>query len=136
LYAHADVALVTQCTENIRVHGFPTWKEWSIHAWGTKTNAYAQDERAPNVIKFATAWDAPLPVFAALAARFPDVTIRVEYADEDIGSNQGTLVYREGCLAERHELPGDRHNPERRQFAYRLHAYEFGDIAEIEEHYQ
>jgi len=131
-YSRADLALLEACKTNIRTHGHPTWYSWSIEHWGTKRNAYSQEDRAPNVIKFETAWSTPLPIFNALAERFPNIEFTVEYADEDIGSNQGVLIYRHGYLDERRDLPGDCTNLERRLFAYRLHGFTAEEIAKRE----
>jgi len=121
--SHFNMAVYNQCLENIRLHGHPTWYGWSTEHWGTKWNAYQIVERAPNVIEFQTAWSTPLPVFKTLASRFPDVEFVVEFADEDFGSNQGTLLFRDGCLAGRIEIPGDHRSRERQEFAMQLHGY-------------
>jgi hypothetical protein len=34
-----------------------------------------------------------VPVIAALAAEFPEARLTLEYADEDIGSNSGSIVF-------------------------------------------
>jgi hypothetical protein len=64
--------------------GFPDWYEWSIHHWGSKWNAYhvriATTE--PLEFYFDTAWNFPLPVFAAIAARFPKLAFRCTCFDE------------------------------------------------------
>ncbi len=43
-----------------------------------------------------TAYNAPHPIFAKLAERYPDITIRHEWVDEDIGSNCGRYTYENG----------------------------------------
>lgn len=48
--------------------------------------------------EFSTAWSAPYPVFAELSRRFPKVTIKIRYADEDIGYNCGELEFKGGEL--------------------------------------
>ena len=130
--ARVNPEILAACRSNLEIHGAATWYDWSIEHWGTKWSAYSVEARPPNVVKFQTAWNAPVPIFAALAARFRDAEFVIEYADEDIGSNQGTLVYRDGCLAERRTLPGDYKSRDRRMFAYRLHGYSAEDIAERE----
>ena len=71
--------------------------EWCCDNWGTKWNAYgvvwSYDE-----LYFQTAWNTPLPILEALSREFPDVTIKVEYADEDIGSNCGTIILKGGTI--------------------------------------
>lgn len=64
--------------------GYWGWYDWSIANWGTKWGAYGfviQCEE-PLVFKFETAWDFPLPVFEAIAARFPDLKFRCTTFDE------------------------------------------------------
>ncbi len=70
--------------------------EWRCENWGTKWNAYDQKRLSPISIYFQTAWSAPEPVMDALAAKFPDVSFMLEYADEDIGHNAGIIRYAKG----------------------------------------
>ncbi|OAN76742.1 hypothetical protein A8B82_15215 [Sulfitobacter sp. EhC04] len=79
--------------------GFSSWYDWSIEKWGVKWNAYAIN-RTETDVTFQTAWSSPKEVFEALSGRFPDEEIRVEFADEDIGSNCGTATYRWGNLVD------------------------------------
>jgi hypothetical protein len=76
--------------------GFDNWYDWRIEKWGTKWNAYHQARSSDNVVTFQTAWSAPLPVLAALAAQHPEARFVLEYADEDIGSNAGIVIYQHG----------------------------------------
>lgn len=78
--------------------GARNWYDWSIANWGTKWNAYQQSRQGENAISFQTAWSPPLPVLAALAALFPQTRFVLEYADEDIGSNSGIVVFESGEL--------------------------------------
>lgn len=121
-----DQAVYEQCLENVRLYGAPTWYEWSIANWGTKWNAYQQKIIEPNLIEFQTAWNAPRKFLQMLAARFPDVEFVVEYADEDFGSNCGTLIYRDGFLV------SDEEPDDPKQFAYRLHRVSDEEITEWE----
>ena len=73
--------------------GFDNWYDWSIAKWGTKWNAYHLARSGDNVVTFQTAWSAPLPVIATLAVQHPNARFILEYADEDIGSNAGIVVY-------------------------------------------
>lgn len=57
-----------------------------------------RNESIEVIVRFDTAWSAPHPVIAAFAARNPLVEITHKYADEDIGSNCGTVEYYEGEL--------------------------------------
>ena len=90
--------------ENIHKYGFKTWYDWSCRYWGTKWNAseakvtayIAGDDTA--IIRFQTAWSPPKPVICDLSKQYPDLTIRCEYADEDIGSNCGIYDYANGKI--------------------------------------
>lgn len=84
---------------NFRSCGYFSWYDWNCQHWGTKWNAY-ESKAIPGGVSFETAWSAPHVVIAALAARFPDATIEHLWADEDIGSNCGTRVYRGTLLTE------------------------------------
>lgn len=68
------------------------WYEWNIKNWGTKWNAY-DVSIGDNQVHFNTAWSTPLPIFRALAEKFPDLEIYVKYADEDFGCNCGEITY-------------------------------------------
>ncbi|GAK69334.1 hypothetical protein RRU01S_04_01560 [Agrobacterium rubi TR3 = NBRC 13261] len=86
--------------KNLNKHGFSTWYGWSCHHWGTKWNAYETKVTGEHQITFDTAWNTPRPIFAALSTKWPDLSFHVEYADEDIGSNCGSIVYRKGVCEE------------------------------------
>jgi hypothetical protein len=70
------------------------WSDWNREHWGTKWNGYSTKIEPLDGdlcrLEFETAWNHPIPVMEALAAKFPDETILVEWADEDFGSNLGT----------------------------------------------
>jgi hypothetical protein len=84
-----------QILRNCREHGYPTWYEWSSEHWGTKWNAYDFAE-VEGGVQFDTAWGAPHPVIEKLVSMFPRDKITHRWADEDIGANQGFLVYEDG----------------------------------------
>ena len=80
--------------------GKVSWYSWNTENWGTKWNAYDVDRRSETDLKFETAWSHPVPVVKALSEKFPNVDIRVRYADEDIGSNLGEYTIRNGVITE------------------------------------
>jgi hypothetical protein len=87
------------------------WYNWNVEHWGTKWNAYdtevsgTEGDRA--VVQFDTAWAHPVPVIVALSQRFPDETLEVMYADEDLGYNLGAYTMRNGeILSEDDVEPG------------------------------
>ena len=80
---------------NIIEYGCDTWYDWSCKYWGTKWNssgAYYIDE---NNIEFETAWSCPYNIFKEISKKY-NTRVEVQYADEDIGSNCGTLVFENG----------------------------------------
>ncbi|WP_238738850.1 DUF1281 family ferredoxin-like fold protein [Pseudomonas putida] len=90
-----------QMLRNHRKCGFMHDMDFGRQAWGTKWNAYGQKiDVEGSALTFDTAWSAPLPIFKALSALHPTEEITVEFADEDIGSNCGTLKLKGGELVE------------------------------------
>lgn len=69
--------------------------EWCIANWGTKWNAY-DIGITYDAVYFQTAWATPLPIWAEISKRFPDLQVIIEYADEDRGNNCGRMVYLNG----------------------------------------
>lgn len=47
-------------------------------------------------VSFQTAWSMPEPIFRTWSELFPDATIYVKYADEDVGANCGVEHYKDG----------------------------------------
>lgn len=78
--------------------GRPNWYDWNTKNWGTKWGAYAIKPGEHNQVIFETAWSFPEPVAHALAARFPNVNMQWDYADEDTGCNAGRAKLEEGKL--------------------------------------
>lgn len=77
--------------QELKAQGIPNWYDWNIENWGTKWNAY-NISSTDEYIRFDTAWSTPDKVIEALSEKFPDVEIRVKYADEDLGYNCGTYT--------------------------------------------
>lgn len=104
---------------NIKRYKARDWYDWCIENWGTKWNAgdtIVDDES----IEFETAWSTPVPVFVELSKCLKDITIIVDYADEDIGSNCGTLIIVNGEVSKR-----EPRNP--RRFACDLWGYDYDE---------
>lgn len=83
----------------------PEWYRWSIQNWGTKWNsAYAEySSTSPhNTIHFDTAWAPPVPVFEALAERFPDHEFTI-YSDEWMNHFHYTFLIKDGELVAKNE---------------------------------
>lgn len=82
--------------KNKEQYGFTTWYEWCIHNWGTKWNACDPAWENENIIHFETAWAMPGPIYLELSRLYPDISIVVDYADEDLGCNCGQAEYSNG----------------------------------------
>lgn len=89
-----------QMLRNKRICGHMHDMNWGRAAWGTKWNAYSQViELDEGRLSFETAWSCPAPVFKELSRLHPDAVIQVQFADEDIGSNCGTITFVGGEIA-------------------------------------
>ena len=81
---------------NLRQYGCDTWYDWCIENWGTKWGA-SRFSCNENTMIFETAWATPANIFSKLSKAYPDETIKIEFADEDYGSdNNGILTYKNG----------------------------------------
>ena len=90
-----------QMLRNHRKTGYMHCMDFARQAWGTNWNAYSQKIDVEGCsLSFDTAWNAPVPVFKALSALHPTEEITVVFADEDLGSNCGTLKLKGGDLVE------------------------------------
>lgn len=97
-----------QALKNKQDHGFTDWYDWSVHNWGTKWCAYEHEgfedkvslkkaiQEGFVVIRFDTAWGAPLPIIEKVAGMFKEHELYFRWADEDIGSNCGHFKLRNG----------------------------------------
>ena len=78
------------------------WYNWRLQHWGTKWNAYNQIKtEKPNELYFLTAWSTPNKIYEALTKKFPNLTIKVDYADEDTGYDCGKMVFEDGKMVAR-----------------------------------
>lgn len=98
------------------------WYTWHLNYWGTKWNAYdgyTKTGKTWVMFVFSTAWSTPEPVIRKLKLLGYDFELR--YADEDIGSNCGKMIYnpdKTGFTDIVHITEEDLHDPER--FARRI----------------
>lgn len=74
--------------ENQRLYGHRDWYSWSIENWGTKWNT-SETYLCDGEVVFVTAWSNPYPIILQLSQDFPDLLIKLKFADESIGSNCG-----------------------------------------------
>ena len=76
----------------------PAWYDWSCENWGTKWNAcdsqYSTKD-PEHVIWFDTAWSPAVPVFEALAKRFPAHEILI-HSDEYMNHLHVTFTLKDG----------------------------------------
>lgn len=79
--------------KEFQIYGEDNWYDWSRKNWGTKWNSSDAEWHGDDCVTFETAWTAPVPVFEMLSKLFPDMKFKVRYADEDLGSNCGTIEY-------------------------------------------
>lgn len=87
---------------NKRQTGFFHTMDFAREKWGTKWNAYSQKLSIDDgFIQFDTAWSCPVALLEALSVKHPGVDIFVKYADEDHGSNCGTMTIKDGQVVER-----------------------------------
>lgn len=77
--------------DNMKNYHAYDWYDWRINRWGTKWNACDAAWYGDNMVVFDTAWSTPVQIYHTLAMIFPDVEIDVDYADEDLGNNCGTI---------------------------------------------
>jgi hypothetical protein len=108
-------------TKLMELYGAADWYSWAVDNWGTKWNAYSQEEVDWNVIRFDTAWSTPMQLFMELAEQYPNILIKVSYADEDLGYNCGKFEFLETLTDEWHPDPfgGDEANEFACQLRYR-----------------
>ncbi|AWE68990.1 hypothetical protein L4690_006311 [Pseudomonas aeruginosa] len=95
-----------QMLRNHRQTGYLHDMDFARSAWGTKWNAYESRVDGPESASFETAWSFPEPIFLKLSSMFPEATIELNYADEDIGSNCGTVRFKGGEAIYRDESAG------------------------------
>ena len=86
--------------ENLLNYGAVDWYDFHCRNWGTKWNACEPDLVSESETElsyfFDTAWSMPYPIFCKITEIFQNITIEVEYADEDFGSNCGRITYQGG----------------------------------------
>jgi len=78
----------------------PEWYRWLVQNWGTKwnsANAEYSVKSPHNTLHFDTAWKPPVPVFEALAERFPNHEFTI-YSDEWINHFHYTFLIKGGRL--------------------------------------
>lgn len=106
-------------TWNYLKYGETGWYDWRKQHWGTKWNACD-----PGELTFQTAWRAPDAWLEKLAKKCDFILL---FADEDIGSNCGVYVAKDGELKEYYN---DTCTNESTVFACTLQGYDLQEYAE------
>lgn len=86
-------------TNKVR-YGATSWYDWCCDNWGTKWNAYSNEQEDEDTIIFETAWSNPEPVMLKLSEMYPEAVIEHWWADEDMGRNDGHRVYQGGQIVD------------------------------------
>ncbi len=84
-------------------YGARDWYHWAIQNWGLKCSAYGfkvPEEREPNKIIFDTPDYAPHKIIRMIAEKYPDVEITHEWTSEELNTNCGSKIYKNGMLSE------------------------------------
>ena len=83
-------------------YGKNNWLDWSIANWGTGRNAFRFNDDpeaySDNRIVFVTANHVPHPVLQKLSEMYPDITMRHQWADDNVGHNCGEHTYKGGQI--------------------------------------
>ena len=80
--------------------GHADWYGWQTDNWGTKWNAYENNEIDEDCIEFQTAWSNPYGLLVKLSEMFPNVTFDIRFSDEDFGHNVGEYTLLNGEVVE------------------------------------
>ena len=80
----------------INKYGHDNWYDWALENWGTKWGFYSGSVISDSSVYFQTAWATPYKAMVSLSEKFPSVTIKVQYADEDFGHNVGEYTLLSG----------------------------------------
>lgn len=117
--------------------GYCYWYDWNVAHWGTKWGAYDQPDKRTKKSKgeiwFQTAWSAPVKIMVKLTELFPDVKFVLSYADEDSGSNAGTITCVDG-MHKVEKLPNQSNKAY--ELYFELHPDRRGDFELIDGKYE
>jgi hypothetical protein len=84
-------------------YGVDTWEKWAINYWGCKWDVQGTVSLGKmNKVKFWTADNTPYNAMVTLSRLFPNVKLKVEYADEDLGVNVGLYYLVNGEMVDSH----------------------------------
>ena len=78
-------------------YGVDTWEKWAIQHWGTKCDVQGTTSLGkPNMVKFWTCDETPFEAMLTLSKKFPNVKLKIQFADEDLGVNVGEYTLDNG----------------------------------------
>lgn len=120
-----DFAQFVGMLENYRACGYLHSMDFARKVWGTKWNA-CEPAATPDEGKasFDTAWSCPQGVLVELSKRFPEDAIEVVFADEDIGSNCGRFILKDGTVVDSDIAPAWRDMTDEQKEKWKAFAYE------------
>lgn len=128
--------------ENFKATGYLNFMKFARAVWGTKWNACRSDIDfiEQGQVMFDTAWSCPIGVFQHLSTKFPNDKITVEFADENIGYNCGTIKFLGGQIVFQNKAPSYVEWEEKEQraqwiaFACDVQGYDYANyMKELEE---
>lgn len=128
-YAEACIKWEKTSKSLIKEYGFNNWYDWRSANWGTKWNTESSIE-FKNGFEFDTAWSCPLPALETLSKKFPTVSFKIEYADEDMGVNCGEFTLVNGEIVE--ELIYE-YDEESKRFACKVKGMDYEDYLREQE---
>ncbi len=105
LSSRVDWNEVKTAISNLENYGHKDWYTWRVSNWGTKWNTSGPTIE-DNIVSFETAWSMPYEIFEELSLKFPNLKIKVKYADEDFGSNCGQIELQNGQVLSDIEYDG------------------------------
>lgn len=125
------LALGKKYLDNQIQYGATTWYSWRTANWGTKWNLGAEDCEQVNksTLAFNTAWASPQPIIEALSKKFPDVEFGLEWADEDLGNNVGTVTFKNGEMID--EYVPEPYSKEAYELAFEIECAEAEDFSMV-----
>ena len=96
--------------DNVKTYNAANWYEWALLRWGVKWNASdfsVEDDGKKATFYFDTPWSFAEKALVALSRKCPEITMRVSYADEDIGQNAGIETIGQGRVISGNEIDAD-----------------------------
>lgn len=123
--SESDFEQYTGMIANFRDCGYLHDMDFARKEWGTKWNACDSNVDPENgEAKFDTAWSCPEPIFVSLSKKFPEENIEVIFADEDIGSNCGKFILKNGEFVFSDIAPSYRNQSDEEKKKWSAFAYE------------